>query len=548
MKYNDKDDFVVLEQNSKFHVFQYAPIVKRWDKKLITENYSEVMTFFRSRLNASEPTVMVRTGITEGILPTVPPDYTPDTQDWGHGTTFTFSPKVTAFGNPIQKALGTVFNTLAMKSKVGKAIPAGSNYTLHAGARGTFNGKSEPSRSVTVHAALSPEDKQNIAASLAKEFAQEAVAHSDTNPVQGTSMAAPAPVEPAHGTAQPWHGLAEPKKEVAPEPELNWHNSFHESTEDSIPTVECKYCGENKRVGIEIHPSEGKCTDCQTTDRIPVGWENAKGTKNPNRVPYFNESLDKARKAALNENEPKKVLDGDGGNNPNNPAPSFDPNAPAVHLEPNQLAAIAGDIHKSGLDPHKRDPYTLLRHLSNSQANFLHGNPSKLASENSIGELFDHLYGSLGYPMQDEPDAKALNPDAAKLPNDKEIGSSLGIKIESYLRAKEKHMKKLQEALNEALTGGPLNAAGDGPATNIAGPGGNVSLMLASELMAGAAAFTHQIPTSDIFQPTVNQLFNQADAPKLSGLSNAHGTPTNMYEKLDVAHKMALGLPITEKK
>ena len=150
--------------------------------------------------------------------------------------------------------------------------------------------------------------------------------------------------------------------------------------------------------------------------------------------------------------------------------------------------------------------------------------------------------------MQDEPDAKALNPDSAKLPNDKEIGSSLGIKIESYLRAKEKHMKKLQEALNEALTGGPLNAAGDGPATNIAGPGGNVSLMLASELMAGAAAFTHQIPTSDIFQPTVNQLFNQADAPKLSGLSNAHGTPTNMYEKLDVAHKMALGLPITEKK
>ena len=137
MKYNDKDDFVVLEQNSKFHVFQYAPIVKRWDKKLITENYSEVMTFFRSRLNASEPTVMVRTGITEGILPTVPPDYTPDTQDWGHGTTFTFSPKVTAFGNPIQKALGTVFNTLAMKSKVGKAIPAGSNYTLHAGARAT---------------------------------------------------------------------------------------------------------------------------------------------------------------------------------------------------------------------------------------------------------------------------------------------------------------------------------------------------------------------------------------------------------------------------
>lgn len=647
------DKFVVLSEGDKrFRIFRQSPILKTWDQQLITENYSEVQTWFRSRHEVTEPTIIVK-GLTEGILPKVPEGSVPETQDWGHGTTFTFSPKVTAFGNPVQKVLGTVFNTLAMKSKVAGAVPEGSDYTLHAGGRGTFNGKSEPSRSLTVHSALSDEEKENIASSLAKAFVQKSVAHTDTGPVKGTSMEtspfdkpsainysyldpmkkevkesqhwptdADMPELLARSTKTDWRtGLAksvsyreedrnkaaeyldlkdktkalqtrkegvnnilgamkimrnaapsEAPKEKQPEPETNWHNSYvHESLDAARAEALHEYIGKQLDFGYygehvkgytdaELH---GALLDIQKTLPKSDALDRDSGGKGPSEGGYYRDQASVIRNEIAkrhpasnpvkeNFEDEHGISDKKGVTNEAPNTPEFDPNGPAFHLNTNQLARMAGHMHGAGLDSFKRDPYTLLRHLSNAQASFLYGNTQNPKSEQSIGQHMDNLYGSLGYRFENEPEALALNPDASKTPDDKEIAKSLGITIEQFQEQKETFMSKnkLDEALQEALVGGPDNIANrDGEGNNPTGvPGSNTSLMLAAELMGGAAAFVHQMPTSDIFQPTDKQIVDQASTMKMGKINTKPSNLANMYERLDNAHKMALGLPITEKK
>jgi hypothetical protein len=441
---------LVLEHNNKFIVYMGSPTQKTWDKKLVTENYSDVLTWFRSHNNVPEPFIIVTNSrLNEAILPSVPADHVGVPQEWGAGTSFTFSPKITdpeLGGNKLQRVVGSALNTLMLKSKVMKALDtalgpkAGGNaITLHPGGGvGTYMGKEEPSRSVTVHSELPPEIKAQVASELARAFTQQSVATAPTAPTTGVMMSPPAPAEPVV------------KKDEYP------GSAF--------------------------------------------------------------ESLDSAKKSALYEDS------------------NFD--AKARLMGNDELAKMAADIHRAGLDPHKRDPHNLMRHLSNAQATFMHGSGD--TSGLSQGELIDKLYGSLGYGMEEEPEAIALNPNA--VPNDKQIASGLGIKLETKMNS------LLDAALNEALVGGPLNAVANDGEGNLPGgvPGSNTSTYLAAELYGGTMALAHEVPTSDIYQPLNNGMFGQAQGIKLGSMNNIPANPANMFEQLNQAHKIALGLSVTE--
>ncbi|MEI7591378.1 MAG: hypothetical protein WCJ49_08750 [Deltaproteobacteria bacterium] len=225
-------------------------------------------------------------------------------------------------------------------------------------------------------------------------------------------------------------------------------------------------------------------------------------------------------------------------------------NAPAHRLADDELEDMARGIAHTNLVA-GLDEYSALRRLEHLQGSFWNSVDHEYHPRNlSHGEYVDLIYGSLNHPFEQDKHAKELTHNPS--PDDSEILQDLGIHLEEpmmkRIENKETTMKNslLDKALNETLYGGPRSLVGqDGGANMPGGPGTNMNRYLGYELATGSNSFAMQAPGS-MFEPLNQIALGQSDSPKMGVISNQHGTPTNMFEMLDNAHKIALGVSVID--